>query len=163
MKITNSFPMKRLLYICSSGIGYVFCPFILLLCIEVAYEYIISGISGESLPYKVSDHNKVTCTSCNYTKEAWVDDDIYSRIYINKQNSLNANNIYSYKKLFKVSCSWVCLNGWEINATFIPRVQQYSCVDNMRSDGQLLTSGYTSYQNINKPIGKTARQQKKIV
>lgn len=61
------------------------------------------GISGESLPYKVSDHDKVTCTSCNYTKEA---------------------------------------------------VQQYSCVDNMRSDGQLLTSGYTSYQNINKPIGQ---------
>nr|XP_022340887.1 von Willebrand factor A domain-containing protein 7-like [Crassostrea virginica] len=32
-------------------------------------------------------------------------------------------------------------------------VQSFSCVDNMRMDGQLLTSGYTSYQGINKPIG----------
>ncbi|XP_061188708.1 uncharacterized protein LOC133196872 [Saccostrea echinata] len=60
------------------------------------------GVSGQSLPYKVSDPNMVACVNCNYSKEA---------------------------------------------------VKDYSCVDNMRSDGQLLTSGYTSYQHINKPIG----------
>lgn len=61
--------MKCLLYICSSGIGYVFCFFIFLLCIEVVYEYIILGILGEFFLYKVFDYNKVICMSCNYIKE----------------------------------------------------------------------------------------------
>ena len=41
---------------------------------------------------------------------------------------------------------------------FLFRVQSFSCVDNMRMDGQLLTSGYTSFQGINKPIGKHPRR-----